>query len=81
LTPDIEDLKQHLLLALDRPHAQALLNLNSSFANLIDTVQQLLHEPATERRLATLFTLSLLQARYEDHYAIQIQGSAGGGAR
>ncbi len=81
LTPDIEDLKQHLLLALDRPHAQALLNLDSSFANLIDTVQQLLHEPATERRLATLFTLSLLQARYEDHYAIQSQGSAGGGAR
>ena len=76
LTPDIEDLKQHLLLALDQPHTQALLNLENSFANLIETVQQLLHEPEITKRLATLFTLSLLQARYEDHYAIQSQGKA-----
>ncbi len=80
LTPDVEDLKQHLLLALDQPHTQALLNLESSFANLIKTVQQLLHEPEITKRLATLFMLSLLQARYEDHYAIQSQGGAGGRA-
>lgn len=72
LTPDIEDLKRHLLLTLDKPHGQALLNLDGSFACLVETTQQLQHEPALEKRLATLFTLSQLQARYEDYYAIHL---------
>ena len=73
LTTDVEDIEQYLLLALDQSHAQAMLNLDSSFAKLIETVQELLHEPATEKRLATLFMLALLQSRYEDHYAAQMR--------
>ena len=69
LTPDIQDLKDYLLAELDRPHARALSVLDSSFGCLIETTQDLLDEPAPEKRLATLFTLSLLQARYEDYYA------------
>lgn len=69
LTPDIKDLKDYLLSELDRPHARALSALDSSFSCLIQTAQELLDEPAAEKRLATLFTLSLLQSRYEDYYA------------
>ena len=69
LTPDIKDLKDYLLSELDRPHARALSALDSSFSCLVQTAQDLLDEPAAEKRLATLFTLSLLQSRYEDYYA------------
>jgi len=69
LTPDIEDLKDYFLSELDRPHFQALSALEGSFSCLVDTAQDLIDEPAAEKRLATLFTLSLLQARYEDYYA------------
>jgi hypothetical protein len=69
LTPDVEDLKDYLLSQLDRPHARALSALDGSFSCLVHTAQDLLDEPATEKRLATLFTLSLLQSRYEDYYA------------
>ena len=69
LTPDSKDLKDYLLSELDRPHARALSALDSSFSCLVQTAQELLDEPAAEKRLATLFTLSLLQSRYEDYYA------------
>ena len=69
LTPDIKDLKDYLLSELDRPHARAQSALDSSFSCLVQTAQELLDEPAAEKRLATLFTLSLLQSRYEDYYA------------
>jgi hypothetical protein len=69
LTPDIKDLNEYLLAELDRPHASALSALDSSFTCLIQTTQDLIDEPAAEKRLATLFSLSLLQARYEDYYA------------
>ncbi|MDD2728426.1 hypothetical protein [Malikia sp.] len=69
LTYDVKDLKDYLLAELDQPHARALSALDSSFSCLIQTAQELLDEPAAEKRLATLFTLSLLQARYEDYYA------------
>lgn len=69
LTPDIKDLKNYLLSELDRPHARALSALDTSFGCLVQTAQDLLDESAAEKRLATLFTLSLLQSRYEDYYA------------
>ena len=69
LTPDVQDLKDYLQAELNQPHARALSALNSSFGCLVETAQELLDEPAEEKRLATLFTLSLLQSRYEDYYA------------
>lgn len=69
LTPDVKDLKSHLLSTLARPHDDALLSLDNSFACLVRTAQDLLHEPALEKRVSTLFMLSILQARYEDYYA------------
>jgi hypothetical protein len=69
VTPAVKDLQKHLAQALARPHAEALLALDGSFACLVRTTQDLLPEPSQERRIATLLTLSMLQARYEDHYA------------
>lgn len=69
LTPDIPDLNLHLSQQLDYPYVQALRSAENSFTCLVKTIQQLQTEPASEKRLATLFTLSMLQARYEDYYA------------
>ena len=69
LTPDVQDLKYHLLSELNRPHARASSALDSSFSCLVNNAQDLLDEPAAEKYLVTIFTLSLLQARYEDYYA------------
>jgi hypothetical protein len=69
LTPDVEDLQAYLLSQLDRPHARALSALDGSFGCLVHTAQDLLDEPAAEKLVATLLTLSLLQSRYEDYYA------------
>lgn len=79
LTSEVKDLKKHLHAALAHSHAEAVLALDGSFACLIRTAQELLGEPAAEKRVATLLTLSMLQARYEDYYAqhvIELSGEA-----
>lgn len=69
LTPEIKDLKSHLLSALARPHDDALASLDNSFSCLVKTAQDLIDEPVLEKKISTLFMLSILQARYEDYYA------------
>lgn len=68
LNPETADLQQHMQSRLAKPYQQALSALDSSFIRLVRTAKALDEEPATEKRIATLFTLSLLQARYEDYY-------------
>lgn len=80
LTPGTEDLQAYLLAKLSHPHAEALAVLDSSFTALVKTAQALVDEPAIEKRVATLFSLSLLQARYEDYYAIHADSLAAAGA-
>jgi len=70
LTPKTEDLAAHLNAKLGPAHKQALAALESSFTALVETAQQVVHEPQAEKAIATLMTLSLLQARYADYYAI-----------
>jgi hypothetical protein len=72
LKPETEDLQRYLQSELAGPHAQALSALSNSFAHLVRTATALCKEPATEKQIATLFTLSLLQARYEDYYSMHM---------
>jgi len=68
LTPDTADLQQYLQEHLERHHALASARLGGSFACLMRGLPALYAEPAAERRVATLLSLSLLQSRYEDYY-------------
>lgn len=70
LTPDIEDLQQHLFIKLAPAHTKALVAMDNSFACLVNTAQKLRDEPLIEKRIATLLHLSMLQARYEDYYSM-----------
>lgn len=69
LNPETEDLQQYLHSELAKPYQQALSALNSTFVRLVHMVKALCAETATEKLIATLLTLSLLQARYEDYYS------------
>lgn len=68
LNPETADLQQHMQSRLATQYQQALSALDSSFVRLIRTAKALSQEPAAEKQIATLLTLSLLQARYEDYY-------------
>lgn len=69
LNPETEDLQRHLQSELAKPYRQALSALDGSFVRLVRTAKALCTETATEKLIATLLTLSLLQARYEDYYS------------
>lgn len=68
LTPDIEDLQQYLDQQLAAEHDVATSAITGSFACLVQGLPALCKEPAVEKRVATLLSLSLLQSRYEDYY-------------
>lgn len=69
LTPEqIDQLQPHLDKELSNDYNEALLKLNSSFACLLKTANNLVGVQEPEKMLSTLFTLSILQARYEDYY-------------
>lgn len=70
LTPKTEDLPAHFDAKLAPAYKQALAALDNSFTALVETAQQVINEPLAEKVVATLMTLSLLQARYADDYAI-----------
>ena len=67
VNPHTADLHAHLKQRLDAPYHQAQQGVNSSFTQVIDTLQGLPEETPPEKTLATLLQLSLLQMRYEDH--------------
>lgn len=68
--PDTPDLREHLAARLSAAHREALQALDSSFTCLVETAQTLSEESHLERAVATLLSLSLLEARYADHYAL-----------
>jgi hypothetical protein len=68
--PDTPDLREHLAARLSTAHREALQALDSSFTCLVETAQTLSEESHLERAVATLLSLSLLEARYADHYAL-----------
>ncbi len=68
ITADTEDLQAVLTAELQPLHEQAIAALDSSFARLIAVAQTALISLEVERQVATLLTLSLLEARYHDHY-------------
>lgn len=69
ITDKTEDLQAQLHKELDALYNQAKNSLNNSFACLLRTIQSLITTKETEKLLATLFTISILQTRYEDYYA------------
>ncbi len=69
LSVETTDLQQHMQSWLATPYRQALSALDSSFTRLVHTAKALCTEPSTEKLIATLLTLSLLQSRYEDYYS------------
>lgn len=70
-----EDIQAVLKTGLTAHHQAALAALDSSFVRLVETAQQHVTTLPIERATATLLTLSLLEARYRDHY-IQAQKAA-----
>ncbi|WP_006787824.1 dynamin family protein [Thiorhodospira sibirica] len=67
--PDTEDLRAHLAARLTNPHRQAMQALDCSFSCLVETAQMLLENTQPPQAIATLLSLSLMEARYADHYA------------
>lgn len=66
--PGTPDLNDHLTARLSDPHREAVQALNSSFTCLVETAQTLAEDTPLEQAVATLLSLSLLEARYLDHY-------------
>ena len=69
LRPETQDVRAHLVERLTGPYREAVGALDSSFVCLVETAQPLATESQPERAAATLLSLSLLEARYADHYA------------
>lgn len=69
---ETEDIQEVLKKGLTDQHRVAVGALDSSFIQLVETAQQHVTALPIERATATLLTLSLLDARYRDHY-IQAQ--------
>jgi hypothetical protein len=69
---ETEDIQAVLKKGLTDQHQAAVAALDSSFIQLVETAQQHVTALPIERATATLLTLSLLEARYRDHY-IQAQ--------
>ncbi len=76
LTPKTEDLPAHFDAKLAPAYKQALAAVDNSFTALVETAQQVINEPLAEKVIATLMTLSLLQARYADDYAIHSEATS-----
>ena len=68
ISPETLDVRAHLAERLTGPYREAVGALDSSFSCLVETAQALATEPQPERALATLLSLSLLEARYADYY-------------
>jgi hypothetical protein len=68
ISPETQDVRAHLVERLTGPYREAVGALDSSFVCLVETAQALAAETQPERALATLLSLSLLEARYADHY-------------
>lgn len=64
----VDNLQQHFASRLEEYLRQAFESLDSSFTRLVQTAQTLCDEPAQEKVLATVLTLSLLEGRYREHY-------------
>lgn len=71
VTSETDDLQAVLRSALTEVYGDANSALDNSFTLLVDVARQRLAkaEVSPERRLATLLNLSMLEARYSDHYA------------
>jgi hypothetical protein len=68
-TPDLEG---HLRRQLEKPYARLQAAIDTSFTRLVDQAHQLAgFEP--DKAVATLLSLSAMQARYEQHYTAQLQ--------
>ncbi|PKH02138.1 hypothetical protein CXF72_13110 [Psychromonas sp. MB-3u-54] len=68
LTPEnIDDIKSYFYSRLSRQHIKAQISLQNSFASLVSMSQSLDRESDIEKRMMTLFSLSILQARYDDY--------------
>lgn len=76
IQPDTPDLSAHLSARLSEAHREAVQALDSSFTCLVETAKTLAEESHLERAVATLLSLSLLEARYADHYAWASRGFA-----
>lgn len=72
VTPATVDLQKHMQSKLSTAYQTALASTDSSFIRLVHSAGTLGNVPV-EKALATLLSLSVLQARYEDHYAMHMQ--------
>lgn len=63
-----EDMQEIFKAALSVPYQAAVAALESSFTRVVETAQEHLTILPAERLTATLLSLSLLEARYRDHY-------------
>lgn len=68
LNPETENINQILRNSLMPEYLNAESALQSSFVRLIDIVSDNIINLPVERQAATLLTLSMLEARYRDHY-------------
>lgn len=69
ITPETEDLQSVFRSALTGIHQEAVTALDNSFTQLLDLALSKLIDLTSESRIATLLSLSILEARYSDHYA------------
>ena len=69
--PDTPDINAHLARHLNESYYAATQALDSSFTVLMESVEALAEESQLERVVATLLSLSLLEARYAEQYAKQ----------
>jgi inner membrane protein involved in colicin E2 resistance len=63
-----EDMQEIFKAVLSVPYQAAVAALESSFTRVVETAQEHLTLLPAERLTATLLSLSLLEARYRDHY-------------
>ncbi|UYO73932.1 dynamin family protein [Halomonas qinghailakensis] len=68
--PDTPDLRVHLMTQLSVQHIEAVQALDSSFTCLVEAAQTLTEGIPLDQTVATLLNLSLLEARYMDHYTL-----------
>lgn len=68
-TPDLE---RHLRRQLEKPYVRLQAAVDTSFTRLVDQACRL-SEFEPDKAVATLLSLSAMQARYEQHYTVQLQ--------
>lgn len=67
ITPNTPDLQVYLSEKLDKLYNEANDSVFSSFTQILDSLKKLPENTTTEKILATLLQLSLIQMRYQDH--------------